>query len=172
MSFELTTERLVIRHFALSDSPFILQLLNEPSFIENIRDAGVRDDEGALAYLRNVPLKSYEQNGFGLYHVALKDSLKSIGMCGLIKRDTLPDVDIGFAFIANAFGKGYATEAAIVVRDYGFHNLKLKRLVGITSPDNQASINVLQKIGMSFERMIKTNPDDIELKLFGMNRNL
>lgn len=169
MSFKLETERLLLRRFALSDSPFILTLLNDPSFIENIRDAGVRDDEAAQNYLKNVPLKSYEDHGFGLFHVTEKSSGLPVGMCGLIKRDTLPFVDVGFAFLPQVFGRGYATEAATAVRDLGFIHFKLPRLIGIVSPSNEASVKVLTKIGMNFEKMVQLDPKDIELKLFGMS---
>ncbi|HXQ38537.1 MAG TPA: GNAT family N-acetyltransferase, partial [Anaerolineales bacterium] len=106
----LETERLVLRQLSLADAEFILELLNEPSFIQNIGDRGVRTLDDARAYILRVPVKSYEQHGFGLYLVILKESSESIGMCGLIKRDTLEDVDIGYAFLPKFWSKGYAIE--------------------------------------------------------------
>lgn len=171
MSFHLETERLVLRHFALSDSAFILELLNEPSFIENIRDAGVRDIEGAKNYLRTIPIKSYEDFGFGLFHVAYKDTYEPIGMCGLIKRPTLPHVDIGFAFLSRVFGKGYATESAFAVRDLAFKQFNMPRLIGITTMNNIGSINVLKKLGMKEEGTVQLSPATEDLMLFGMDKN-
>ena len=95
----LETERLIIRHLTSDDTAFIIELLNEPSFIQNIGDRNVRTEEDALRYILNGPIESYDKNGFGLFMVELKDSSVSIGMCGLLKRDNLPDVDIGFAFL-------------------------------------------------------------------------
>ena len=161
----LETERLVLRQLSLADAEFILELLNEPSFIQNIGDRGVRTLDDARAYILRVPVKSYEQHGFGLYLVILKESSESIGMCGLIKRDTLEDVDIGYAFLPKFWSKGYAIESALAVKAYARDVIGLKRLVAITDPENQASIRVLEKIGLRFEKMVRLSDDDIELKL-------
>ena len=161
----LETERLVLRQFSLNDADFILRLLNEPSFIQNIGDRGVRTLEDARAYIMRVPIGSYERNGFGLYLVTLKESGESIGMCGLIKRDELEDVDIGYAFLPKYWSKGYAVEAALAVKEYARDVIGLKRLVAITDPENQGSIRVLEKIGLKFEKMVRLSEDDIELKL-------
>ena len=166
MTIILTTKRLFIRPFTLDDAPFILELLNEPSFIQNIGDRGVRSLADACAYLLNGPIASYERNGFGLYGVELKAEGVMVGMCGLIRRDTLPDVDIGFAFLPPYWGLGYAFEAAAAVMAYGRDALKLDRIVAIVSPGNEASINVLRKLGLHYERMIPWADDDSALKLF------
>jgi RimJ/RimL family protein N-acetyltransferase len=163
----LETERLLLRQFAAADAEFILQQVNEPSFIQNIGDRGVRTLDDARAYISDGPVASYEKNGFGLYLVALKESGESIGMCGLIKRDTLDDVDIGYAFLPKFWGKGYAVEAALAVKAYAKDMIGLKRIVAITDPANEGSIRVLEKIGLRFERMVRLSADDIELKLFG-----
>ena len=165
----LETERLVLRQFTFEDADFILRLLNEPSFIQNIGDRGVRTLEDARSYILRVPIASYEKNGFGLYLVILKESGKSIGMCGLIKRDQLEDVDIGYAFLPEFWSKGYAVEAALAVKEYARDVIGLKRLIAITDPENQASIRVLEKIGLRFEKMVRLSEDDIELKLLGAN---
>jgi RimJ/RimL family protein N-acetyltransferase len=162
----LETERLTLRHFELRDAGFILELLNEPSFIQNIADRGVRTVEDARLYLSKGPIASYERNGFGLYAVELKENSELIGMSGLVKRAGLEDVDIGYALLPRYWSKGYAVEAARAVREYARDVIGLKRLVAITDPANQASIRVLEKIGMRFERMVQLSPDDIELKLF------
>jgi RimJ/RimL family protein N-acetyltransferase len=162
----LETNRLILRQLSTEDAAFILELVNEPSFIQNIGDRGVRTLEDARAYILRVAISSYEKNGFGLYLVELKDSGQSIGMCGLIKRDGLEDVDIGYAFLPRFWLKGYAVEAAAAVKDYARDMLGLKRLVAITDPANQGSIRVLEKIGLKYEKMVRLSADDIELKLF------
>ena len=162
----LETERLTLRQFTADDAPFILELVNEPSFIQNIGDRGVRSLADAVKYIETGPIASYARNGFGLYLVQLKESGESIGMCGLIKRETLDDVDIGYAFLPKFWLKGYAVESALAVKEQA-RNLGLKRLVAITDPANAGSIRVLEKIGLTFEKMIRLSADDIELKLFG-----
>lgn len=164
----LETERLILRQFTTEDAEFILELLNEPSFIQNIGDRGVRTLEGASAYILNGPVASYAKNGFGLYLVVLKETNEPIGMCGLIKRDGLEDVDIGYAFLPKFWSKGYAVESALAVKTHAKEAIGLRRLVAITDPANEGSIRVLEKIGLRFERMIKLSDDDIELKLFSV----
>jgi RimJ/RimL family protein N-acetyltransferase len=163
------TLRLRLRHLFVSDAPFILGLLNDPDFIRNIGDRGVRTAEDACRYIVEGPTASYERNGFGLYLVELKDSLVPIGICGLLKRDYLEDVDVGFALLRAYRGAGYAFEAAAAVMRYGRQTLGLKRIVAITSPDNDASIKVVRRLGLEFERTIRT-PDsageDRETRLF------
>jgi ribosomal-protein-alanine N-acetyltransferase len=165
----LETDRLILRHFSEVDAAFILGLLNEPSFIQNIGDRKVRSIEGAKLYIKNGPVTSYAKNGFGLYLVELKETGEAIGMCGLIKRDTLKDVDIGYAFLPKFWFKGYAVEAALAVKQYARHIAGLRRIVAITDPQNAGSIRVLEKIGMKFEKMVKLSEDDIELKLFALD---
>lgn len=165
----LETDRLVLRQFTREDAPFILGLVNHPSFIRNIGDRGVRSLADAERYIDTAAISSYERDRFGLWLVSLKETEESIGMCGLIRRASLEDVDIGYAFLPEYWGKGYAVEAARAVREYARDAVGLKRLVAITDPANDRSIRVLEKIGMKFERMIRLSADDIELKLFGMD---
>lgn len=148
------------------DAGFILKLVNEPSFIRFIGDKGVRNHEDAVQYIQTGPLASYERFGFGLYLVELKNSRVPIGMCGLVKRESLPDVDIGFAFLPAFWSKGYAFEAADAVKALGHDVLGISRLVAITNPDNESSIKLLEKIGFRYERMIRLANDAPELKLF------
>jgi ribosomal-protein-alanine N-acetyltransferase len=162
----LETERLLLRQFSTEDAEFILELLNEPSFIRNIGDRGVRTIEGANSYILNGPVASYAKNGFGLYLVKLKETNESIGMCGLIQRDALEDVDIGYAFLPRFWSKGYAVESALAVKEYARNVIELNHIVAITDPENEGSIRVLEKIGFQFEKMVKLSEDDIELKLF------
>jgi RimJ/RimL family protein N-acetyltransferase len=150
------------------DADFILELLNEPSFIRNIGDRKVRTLEGAKAYITNGPVASYAKNGFGLYLVELRQSGESMGMCGLIQRNTLKDVDIGYAFLPKFWSKGYAFEAAQAMKQYAQDELGLKRLVAVVDPENLPSIRLLEKLGMRYERIVRLSADDIELKLFSM----
>lgn len=163
----LETERLLLHELSTKDAHFILEILNEPSFIRNIGDRGIRTIDGANSYILNGPVASYTKNGFGLYLVKLKETDEPIGMCGLIKRETLEDVDIGYAFLPRFWSKGYAVEASKAVKEYAKNVIGLKRLVAIVDPENEGSIRVLQKIGLNFEKMVKLSEDDIELKLFG-----
>ena len=164
----IETERSTLRKFSVEDAAFILELLNDDSFIRNIGDKGVRSDKDAAAYIKNGPIASYERFGFGLYAVELKETGELIGMSGLLKRDSLPDPDIGFAFLPRFWMKGYAFEAAEAVIKYGQNALGLKRVLAITLPENAGSIRVLEKIGLRFERMIRMSEDEPELKLFAL----
>jgi RimJ/RimL family protein N-acetyltransferase len=148
------TERLRLSHFSLEDAAFILRLLNEPSFIRNIADKQVRTLDDARTYLRNGPLTSYTRNGFGLSRVALKDSGEVIGMCGLIRRDGLADVDIGYALLPEYCGRGFAVEAVsgVLASDARHHGLR--RVVAVVNPDNADSIRVVENAGFQFETMV------------------
>jgi len=148
------------------DAEFILKLVNQPSFLRFIGDKGVRSHADAVQYIQTGPVASYQRFGFGLYLVELKESRVPIGMCGLVKRDSLPDVDVGFTFLPAFWSKGYAFEAAVAVKAYGTNVLGIGRLVAITNPDNESSIKLLEKIGLRFERMIRLSEDASEIKLF------
>jgi RimJ/RimL family protein N-acetyltransferase len=163
----LETERLILRQLTTDDAEFILELVNDPSFIRNIGDRNVRTIDDACAYILKGPVASYAKNGFGLYLVQLKETGESIGMCGLIKRDTLEDVDIGYALLPRYWAKGYAVEAARATMAYGKDVIGLKRLVAIVDPANEGSIRLLDKLGLRYEKMVRLSADDIDLKLFG-----
>lgn len=166
---QLKTERLTLRQFTLGDAEFILELVNEPSFIQNIGDRSVRTLSDAEKYLETGPISSYERNGFGLLAVTLNDTGQPIGMCGLIKRDALEDVDIGYAFLPAFWSKGFALESAQAVINHAKETIGLKRVVAIVDPANAGSIRLLEKIGMTFENMVKLSVDDIDLKLYSIN---
>lgn len=165
----LETDRLVMRHLSDDDAEFMLELLNDPSFIQNIGDRKIRALDGAKVYIRNGPVASYAKNGFGLYLVQLKETGESVGICGLIRRDHLDDVDIGYAFLPRYWSQGYAIESARAVKQYARDVIGLKRIVAITDPNNTGSIRVLEKLGMRFEKMVRLAADDIELKLFSVD---
>lgn len=163
----IETPRLRLRPFTLDDAAFVLQLLNEPAFIRSIGDKGVRDLEGARRYLRHGPLASYERFGFGLFCVTLADSREPIGMCGVLKRDALPDPDLGFAFLTRAWSKGYALEAVSAILADARARHRLPRLLAITSPDNARSIALLEKVGFRFERMARLTDGAEEVRVYG-----
>jgi [ribosomal protein S5]-alanine N-acetyltransferase len=165
----LETERLILRKLIPTDAEFIFELLNEPSFIQNIGDRGVRTLSDAGRYIETGPVTSYARNGFGLYLVQLKESKESIGMCGLIKREALEDVDVGYAFLPRYWSKGYALESVQAVMEYAKNIIRLNRVVAIVDPNNQGSIRVLEKSGFQFEKMVRLSEDDIDLKLFVIN---
>jgi [ribosomal protein S5]-alanine N-acetyltransferase len=168
MNKVLETERLIVREFGLTDSEFIIELLNTPGWLQFIGDRNVKTVANAEAYLMNGPIASYAKNGFGLYMVALKDSGEPVGMCGLIKRDALEHVDIGFAFLPQHSGKGFAYEAAAATLLYAKDQLGLTHIVAITNTDNVASVALLQKLGLKFERLIRMPGEDIDLNLFSV----
>jgi len=161
----IETERLVLRRADEGDAEFMLELLNDPAWIRFIGDKNVRTLDEARAYIARALVASYERHGFGLYLTELKEGGTPIGLCGLIKRDSLEDVDIGFAFLPQFRGQGLAYEAANAALEYGRNVLGLKRIVAITSPDNEASARLLEKLGLRFERMMNLSADD-EVKLF------
>ncbi len=162
----IETDRLILRKPTTDDAEFILDLLNQPSFIQFIGDRGVRTLDDARNYLLKRLIDSYERFGFGLYLTLLKEGNIPIGICGLVKRETLEHVDIGFAFLPQFWLKGYAFESASAVLAYAKTTLGIKYIVGIATPDNHGSIRVLEKIGLKFEKMVKLSEDDVELKLF------
>lgn len=162
----LETERLTLRRLATVDAPFILDLLNQPSFLRFIGDRKVRTLADAENYILNGPVKSYARFGFGLWLVELKDPSVPAGICGLIKRDELPDVDVGYAFLPKYWSKGYATEAVTAVMAYGRNVVKLERILAIVSPDNERSIKVLEKVGLRYEGVMTWPADGAELKLY------
>ncbi|HEV8124852.1 MAG TPA: GNAT family N-acetyltransferase [Gemmatimonadales bacterium] len=162
----IETERLSLCELTADDAPFILELLNDSSFLRFIGDKGVRTLEDAREYIRKGPVDSYQRHGFGLYLVKLRDGEVPIGICGLVKRETLEDVDIGFAFLPRFWSQGYALESASAVMTYGRRVIGLNRIVAITDPDNESSIRLLGKLGLRFDRMVQLPDHGGENKLF------
>lgn len=162
----LETSRLTLRRISLDDAEFMLGLLNEPSFHRFIGDKGVRTVAEAREHIQRGPIASYERHGFGMYLTLRKEDRLPIGICGLVKRDSLPDVDVGFAFLPAFWSKGYALESASAVIAYGRDVLGLTRIVAVANADNQASIKVLERLGLRFERMVRLAPEAPEIKLF------
>ncbi|HTU67752.1 MAG TPA: GNAT family N-acetyltransferase [Steroidobacteraceae bacterium] len=165
---ELETPRLSLRRLVFDDAPFLVGLLNQPSFIRNIGDRGVRNADDAHRYLREGPMAMYDRYGFGLWLVSRRDDGAPIGMCGLLKRDILPDADIGYAFVPEVWGQGYAFEAAQATLEHGVRKFGLKRLIGVVSDHNAASIRVLEKLGLRFERLFAMRADEPEVLLYSI----
>lgn len=143
------TERLRFRAMSETDDEFILDLLNSSGWQEFIGDKNVHNVEQARSYIRNSIESSYKNNEFGIWVVCLRDSGAVVGTCGLVNRDTLPDIDIGYAFLPQFYGQGFATEASLAVLSFAKNSLNLKRVLAIVSHGNHASVKVLEKL--SFE---------------------
>jgi RimJ/RimL family protein N-acetyltransferase len=161
----IVTDRLVVRPFTLDDAGFVLELLNDPSFLQHIGDKGVRTLEDARAYIESGPRASYARHGFGLCAVEPRGGGEALGMCGLLKRDALEHPDVGFAFLPRFRSKGYAFEAAAGVLAHARSALGLRRILAITSPGNTASIELLGRLGFRFERRQFLSPGD-EVNVF------
>jgi RimJ/RimL family protein N-acetyltransferase len=160
------TPRLRLRHLTEDDAAFIVQLLNDPGFIRNIGDRKVRTIDEARRYIQSDTVSGYGRRGYGLYLVERKEDAAPIGVCGLLKRDYLPDMDVGFAFLQNFHGRGYGLESARAVLRHARAALGIPRVVAITSPGNEASIRLLGKLGLRFERMIRPPDEDRDTRLF------
>lgn len=137
------TARLRLRAYVAADAPFIVALLNDPSFITNIADRGVRSEADALAWLERGPWAMQAQHGFALSAVDLLDTGETIGMCGLIRRPELPDADIGYALLPGHTGRGYASEAVGAWLDLARTRHRLPRVLAIVNPDNVRSLRLL-----------------------------
>jgi RimJ/RimL family protein N-acetyltransferase len=162
----ISTPRLLIRRFTVADAPFVLRLLNEPSFIENIADRGVRTLEQAVKYLEDGPISSYEKHGLGLMLVTLEKTGVPIGMCGLIRRSGQPDVDLGYAYLPEAWGLGYASEAAQAMLEIARRDFRLPRVAAFISPGNDRSLRVLEKLDFQPAGRTRLNAADPEVLLY------
>lgn len=162
----LETERLKIREVDETDADFILDLLNQPSFIKNIGDRNVRTVEESREFIENRFRASYKANGFGLYTVELKENAAKIGICGFVKRDFLPQPDLGFALLPQYERRGYAFESALEMLKYGRETLGFDTVLAITSLHNEASGNLLRKLDFREEKVIESPPSNELLRLF------
>jgi len=162
----LETTRLNLRYMSANDAPFMLILLNDPSWLRYIGDRGVRNLDHARSYILNGAVENYARLGFGFYLVELKESGTAIGMCGLAKRDYLDHADIGFAFLPAYCRQGYAFEAAAATLQYAQQQLHLPRILATTRVDNLASSKLLEKLGMRLDKIIMHPDGDRELKLY------
>jgi RimJ/RimL family protein N-acetyltransferase len=151
---------------SIDDAAFVLELLNDPDFIRYVGDRRVRTVDDARNYIVSGPLDSYERFGFGLFLVEQKGSAVSVGICGLLKRPALPEVDIGFAFLPAYRSRGYAGESAAAVMRYAHGDLAIARVVAIANTGNSGSIRVLEKIGLRFDRMVRLSDEAPEVGLY------
>lgn len=171
MSVEIIrTERLVLREIDPDiDAGFIFELLNTPKFIKYIGDREVRSEDQATAFIENRYRQMYYDHGYGLYTVTLREDgtpalgSRQIGVCGFVKRETLPDADLGFAFLPKYEGKGYGFESAHAVLNYGRKTLGLTRVLAITTLDNDASVRLLEKLGFQFDKIIESGEESLKL---------
>lgn len=147
------TARLRIRRLTVEDAVFVLALTNEPAFLAHIGDKGLRSVEDAERFLREGPWTNQPRPGYGQFAVELKETGSPVGVCGLLYREGLDLSDVGFAVLSQYRGQGLAFEAAEAVMRYGRSTLGLTQIVGLTSRSNVASIRLLEKLGLRFERM-------------------
>jgi len=166
MKYILETERSKLRELTLDDASFITKLVNSEGWLRYIGERNVKTPEQAQAYLENGPIKSYQENGFGLWLVELKEDKTPIGMCGLLKRDHLENPDIGFAFLPEFTGRGYAFEAASETMRYAKEKLNLSDICAIVMPENKSSVKLLEKIGMKYCKPFRFPDGKGELALY------
>ena len=166
---EILTRRLRLDRICPEDASLMLAIWNDPSFVRHVGDRGVRTLEEAATALRETGLRHWEEQGYGPYRVSLRDGGDAIGICGLFKRPTLDEPDIGYALLPPYRGEGYAFEAAAAVRDSARDEMKFSRIAAIVSPDHARSIHLLENLGMSFERPIRMPDDDEDISLYAMD---
>lgn len=162
----LLTPRLRLRALTPADAPFLLDLLNDPGYLQHIGDRGVRCEADAHRYLADGPLTSYRRHGHGLLLAELRDDATPIGICGLLKRDTLDDIDLGYALMPAFRSCGYVHEAAQALLAHAQAQLGVTRVVAVVAPGNAASEQVLQRLGFAFERCVALGPGESQLRLF------
>ena len=162
------SERLIIKHLTEEDAAFILDIYNTEGFLQYIGDRNIRSLQDAKQFLIDSPLKMYREKGISLYRVDLKETNTPIGLSGLIKRDTLQEIDLGYAFLPAYFGKGYALESANLVLDYAKNTLGLERVLAITQADNKSSIALLKKLGMKYNGPHLLEDDDADIDLYSL----
>ena len=165
---QFETKRCTISALQTKDAPFIFSLQNSPGWLQFIGDRGIRTLDDAIHYILFGPMKSYQENGFGLYLVQEKETGEKMGLCGLLKRDTFNDIDLGFAFLPEFNGKGYAFETATALLNFARTELKVVKMLAFSNNNNSTSIRLLEKLGFSFEKMIPW-PASEDLKLFSIN---
>jgi RimJ/RimL family protein N-acetyltransferase len=170
MSVVLETSRLVLREVTDADDTFVFALMNEPAYLQHIGDRGIRTLENARSYIRDKFVANYAKWGFGHYLVELKGPLTPLGICGFVRRDTLEHPDIGFAFASEYRSHGFGYEAGKAMLEYGFDRLGFGTVLGLTSPANQPSIRLLEKLGLRYQKTIRVPPNDRDSLVFTINR--
>lgn len=162
----IETERVLLQEVTSEDKSFLFELMNTASWIQYIGDRNIRTVEDAEEYIEKNIRKAYQEYGLGMYKMVSKENDKPMGLCGLLKRDYLNSIDIGFAILPEYEGKGYTYEAAKAVRDFGFNTLKTEKIAGITMEENVKSRKLLEKLGLKYVGMVRTSPDTEEIMLY------
>ena len=163
---ELRTERLELCWLTPDDAPMMLAVWNDPAFLRHVGDRGIRNLEQARAAIEAGPLSLYSQYGYGPFRLRLRDESVDIGICGLFRRDTLDEPDIGFAILPDYCGRGLGYESSVAVLDHARHTLGLDAVTAIVSPENAASIGLLEKLGLHYDRAIRMPGDEHDVSLY------
>jgi [ribosomal protein S5]-alanine N-acetyltransferase len=163
---QIRTKRLTLSKFTINDAPFFCDLVNDPDWIKHIGDRNIKTNKDAEEYLKKNIIPSYKKDGFGFYVVRLTEENTPIGMCGLIKRDWMDYVEIGYAFLTQFRGKGYAIESSIATKKHAKTTLKISTLAAITDLDNEKSGNLLNRLGFKFSKLISYPGEDKKCKLY------
>ncbi len=156
------TERLVLREFVRQDKEFIYEMLNTEEWKRFIGDRNISSLKDAENFITDRLVPHYRKNGFGFYAMLSKAHNKVIGMVGLIKRDGLEYVDLGFAVLPKFTKNGFAYEGSLSCMEFAKHALKLDKLAAIANTDNQASIQLLSKLGFTYVKQL-TLPNETTL---------
>jgi RimJ/RimL family protein N-acetyltransferase len=162
----IQTDRLLINKITIDDAAFVLELMNDKDWIKNVGDKGVRTIEDAQAYIQQRFIKTYQESNCGFYSLNIKNTHEIIGIAGLVDREGIDHIDIGYGILPEFRGKGYAFEATKAIYDYGYQELNLEKIVAIVNPDNLHSIKLLSKLGLEFEKMIRLPDEEIDILLY------
>ena len=165
----IETERLQMRRLTLDDAELMLSVWNDPAFVQYVGDRGIRTVEQAVKALEEGAMKLYEEHGFGPYRVALKTDDTAVGICGVFARAGMDEPDIGFSVLPQFVKRGYAYESALAVVDHARDDLKLPRLTAIVSPENAASVGLIEKLGLRFESMVRLPGEDEDISLYAID---
>ena len=168
MTFGIDTQRLQLRQLTLADASLMLAVWNDPAFIRFVGDRGIRTLDDAREAMSAGALKLYKDYGYGPYGVVLRGKGTPIGICGLFRREDLDEPDIGFAILPGYCGNGYAYEASVAVLQYAREELGIPRITAIVSPDNKASVGLIRKLGLRFERMHRMAGDEEDVAIYGI----
>lgn len=166
-SFE--TERLILKPTDLEDVDLIFELMNSPKWLEYIGDRNIKTKEDARQYILDKHLPNFENNGYGSYTVILKENGNKVGSSGLFQRDVLEVVDIGFAFLPEYEKKGYGYESSNKILEVAKTEFGLNKVSAITLPNNIASQKLIEKLGLTYQKMIQLSQDDDALMYYEGN---
>ena len=162
----LNTERLELSWLTPDDAPMMLAVWNDPAFKRFVGDRGIRSVEQARAAIEAGPLKLYADYGYGPFRLRQRDAGEDVGICGLFRRDGLDEPDIGFAILPDFCKRGLGFEASVAVLDHARDALGLPAVTAIVSPRNEASIGLLEKLGLVYDRPIRMPGDDHDISLY------